>query len=70
MIIINLFELLLDWTMLSFEVSILTIRYPHQGLFENKSLFALAWNKESGWLFEFAFILLIGDKMPPEGFDG
>ena len=70
MVMINLFELVLDWTMLGFEIAILTLEYPHEGLFKNNSLFALAYNKETGWLFEFMFILLIGDKMPPEGFEG
>ena len=68
MIMINLFELVLDWTELSFEIAILTFQYPRNELFENKSLFVLAYNKDSGWLFEFAFVLLIGDKMPPEDF--
>ena len=60
MIGFNLFEIIIDWTMLMFSVSLITIEFPHDGYFKNYSLFAVLIDDE--FYLEIFFITLIGQK--------
>ena len=60
MINIDFFNILVDWTMMVFQISFLSFQYPQDDMFRTDSLFALVLGKE--FYFEFFFIVLIGEK--------
>ena len=65
MIKFELGGLLIDWTLIGFQISIFSITYPFGDVFRTDSLFCLALY-QGEWYLELCGIVLIGQKGPGE----
>lgn len=64
MIEFQLFNLLVDWTRIAFQLSIVTFEYPvpTDDVFRHDSLFSFGFDLEEGTLFlEVLFFVVIGE---------
>ena len=58
-------SILVDWTLLQFEIAILSITYTFGDVFRSDSVFCIAWVDDEFYLEILGFVLL-GEKGPQE----